>query len=58
MHCANADFWKEYRALPTGIRHRADKHFALLKENPRYPSLQFRKLTERGRQELWSARDH
>jgi mRNA-degrading endonuclease RelE of RelBE toxin-antitoxin system len=56
MHRAHADFWKEYRALPPSIRDRADKQFALLRANPRHPSLQFKKLTERGGQELWSAR--
>ena len=39
MHRANAEFWKEYRALPTDIRERADKQFALLRANPRHPSL-------------------
>ncbi len=56
MHRTTADFWKDYRALPADIRERADKQFALLKANPRHPSLQFKKLTERGGQEIWSAR--
>ena len=42
--------------MPADIRDRADKQFALLKTNPRHPSLQFKKLTEHGGQELWSAR--
>jgi hypothetical protein len=42
--------------LPADIRERADKQFVLLRANPRHPSLQFNKLTERGGQELWSAR--
>jgi len=42
--------------LPDDIRERADKQFALLKANPRQPFLQFKKLTYRGGQELWSAR--
>ena len=42
--------------MPAGVRERADKQFALLKANPRHPSLQLKKLTERGGQELWSAR--
>lgn len=46
MHGTTADFWKEYRALPADVRERADKQFALLKVNPRHPSLQFKKLTE------------
>jgi len=56
MHRATAEFWKEYRALPAVIRERADKQFAFLRANPRHPSVQFKKLTERGGQELWSAR--
>jgi mRNA-degrading endonuclease RelE of RelBE toxin-antitoxin system len=56
MHRTNADFWKEYRALPVDIRERADKQFTLLKANSRHPSLQFKKLTEHGGQEIWSAR--
>lgn len=56
MHRASTDFWKEYRALPASIRERADKQFALLRANPRHPSLQFKKLSERSGQELWSAR--
>jgi hypothetical protein len=42
--------------LPADIRERADKQFALLKANPRHPSVQFKKLSDRGGQELWSAR--
>lgn len=56
IHRANADFWNDYRALPADIRARADKQFALLKNNPRHPSLQFKKLGERSGQEIWSAR--
>jgi hypothetical protein len=48
MHRANVEFWREYHALPADIRERADKQFALLRANPRHPSLQFKKLTERG----------
>jgi hypothetical protein len=43
IHRANADFWNDYRALPADIRVRADKQFALLKDNPQHPSLQFKK---------------
>ena len=38
------------------MRSRADKQFALLKENPQHPSLQFKKLGERHGQDIWSAR--
>lgn len=56
MHRTNADFWKEYRALSAYVRERADKQFALLKVNPRHPSLQFKKLIEHRGQQIWSAR--
>jgi hypothetical protein len=56
IHRANADFWGDYHALPGDIRDRADKQFALLKNNPQHPSLRFKKLGERHGQEIWSAR--
>jgi hypothetical protein len=34
VHRATADFWKDYDALPAGVRARADKQFALLKNTP------------------------
>jgi hypothetical protein len=52
MHRTNADFWKDYRVLPADVRERADEQFGLLKANPCHPSVQFKKLTERGGQEL------
>jgi len=55
-HHASADFWNDYEALPVLIRERADKQFALLKSNPRHPSLQFKKICDRNGQEIWSAR--
>ena len=55
-HRATTGFWGEYRALPPDIRVRADRQFSLLKANPQYPSLQFKKIGERQGQELWSAR--
>lgn len=50
-HFASASFWEAYGKLPGHIRNLADKNFALLKENPQHPSLQFKKA---GR--FWSAR--
>jgi hypothetical protein len=41
----------DYKALPSSIRKLADANFALLKRNPRHPSLQFKKV---GR--FWSVR--
>jgi hypothetical protein len=55
-HSASADFWHDYRSLSPDIRVRADKQFALLKDNPQHPSLQFKKIGDRGGQEIWSAR--
>jgi hypothetical protein len=56
QHRATDAFWRAYQALPPEIRNRADKQFALLKSNPQYPSLHFRKVGESRRQEVWSAR--
>jgi hypothetical protein len=53
---ASSDFWARYRELPANIRGRADKQFALMKDNPQHPSLQFKKLGDRRGQEIWSAR--
>lgn len=50
-HLANSKFWKAYRQTPVEIRRLADKNFALLKRDPRHPSLHFKRI---GR--LWSAR--
>ena len=50
-HRATADFWERYHDLPEPVRKLADKNFALLRDNPRHPSLQFKKIGE-----LWSAR--
>ena len=38
-----------YEALPRDVREVADKNFELLKENPRHPSLHFKRIGE-----LWS----
>ena len=50
-HQADEDFWKAYDNLPADVRNRADKAFALLKQDPRHPSLHFKKIGRR-----WSAR--
>ncbi len=55
-HRATEAFWRAYQALPPEIQSRADKQFALLKNNPEYPSLHFKKVGESRRQEVWSAR--
>lgn len=50
-HKAHPDFWATYRKLPDDIRALADRNFQILKDNPRHPSLRFRKVGE-----YWSAR--
>lgn len=50
-HYAGRGFWLFYEALPKHIRELADKSFDLLKENPRHPSLHFKKLGKH-----WSVR--
>jgi hypothetical protein len=50
-HFASPDFWAAYRNLPEALRNLADKNFALLKSEPRHPSLHFKKVGK-----LWSAR--
>jgi hypothetical protein len=51
IHRTTARFWLLYRELPVGIQAQADRAFALLRENPRHPSLRFKKIGE-----FWSAR--
>jgi hypothetical protein len=55
-HNTTADFWEAYGRLPHEIRERAEKQFALLKNNEQHPSLQFKKVGERHGVEVWSAR--
>lgn len=55
-HRTTPDFWQQYDSLPVEVRSRANKQFALLKDNPLRPSLQFKKVGERHGIELWPAR--
>ncbi|HWP84866.1 MAG TPA: hypothetical protein VNN17_06730 [Terriglobia bacterium] len=50
-HYAAPDFWVCYERLPTNIRQTADRAFALLKADPRHPSLHLKKVGE-----YWSVR--
>jgi len=50
-HSASPRFWAAYEALPPAIRKLADANFALLKRDPRHPSLQFKKVGK-----YWSVR--
>jgi hypothetical protein len=43
-HFASPEFWAAYRRLPANIRALADKNFALLKSDPRHPSLHFKQV--------------
>jgi hypothetical protein len=45
-HLASPRFWAFYGQLPPEIRLLADKNFALLKADPRHPSLQLKKVGE------------
>ena len=50
-HRASGRFWEAYKKLTPELQEQADKQFELLKQNPRHPSLQLKKI---GR--IWSAR--
>lgn len=50
-HYASRRFWSLYRALPEEVRGLADKNYALLKVNPRHPSLHLKRIGE-----LWAVR--
>jgi hypothetical protein len=50
-HLASSAFWRSYLELPLEVRDLANKNFALLKLNPKHPSLHFKKV---GR--FWSVR--
>lgn len=39
-------FWRSYQSLPEDVRDLADGNFELLRNNPRHPSLQFKKVGE------------
>jgi hypothetical protein len=51
IHHASADFWKCFHSLPKQVQVAADRSFALLKADPKHPSLHFKKIDA-----LWSAR--
>ena len=51
IHHASSRFWSAYEALPPNIRNAADKSYALLKQDPRHPSLHFKRIGH-----FWSVR--
>ncbi len=50
-HSTSSRFRKCYDALPEDVQALADKNYELLKDNPRHPSLHFKKVGK-----VWSAR--
>lgn len=50
-HFASSSFWEAYEKLPEAVQRVADKNYELLKENPKHPSLHFKKIGE-----YWSVR--
>jgi hypothetical protein len=50
-HLATPAFWAAYPALPDTVRALADKNFALLKSDPRHPSLHLKRVGS-----YWSVR--
>lgn len=51
IHRATDRFWEAYNSLPEKIRASADRSYAILRQNPKHPSLRFKKVGE-----FWSAR--
>jgi hypothetical protein len=51
MHRTTPRFWKCFVQLPESAQAIAKRNFELLKNNPRHPSLHFKKVGE-----FWSAR--
>ena len=51
MHRATGRYWRCYRHLPETVQESADTAFALLRENPRHPSLRFKPVGK-----FWSVR--
>lgn len=50
-HLASPRFWQCYHALPDEIQELADREYKSLCDNPRHPSLHFKKVSE-----FWSVR--
>lgn len=50
-HRATPDFWYYYRQLPSDVQGLADQCYEFLKQDPRYPSLHFKKVGP-----FWSVR--
>jgi hypothetical protein len=50
-HYASSRFWALYEALPAEVRELADKNYRLLRDDPRHPSLHFKRIGS-----VWSVR--
>jgi len=50
----SSDFRRDFAALPTAIKRQARQAYRLFKQNPRHPSLKFKKLPPH--EDLWSVR--
>ncbi len=50
-HFTHPSFWPLYRRLPAHVRAAADKSFAIMKSDPKHPSLCLKKIGD-----LWSVR--
>jgi len=51
-HFASPGFWECYHRLPLPIRQLADQNYALMKKDPKHPSLRLKKIASA----LYSAR--
>ena len=50
-HFTSPDFWSLYNRLPVDVQRTANKYFALLKSDPKHPSLHLKKIGD-----TWSVR--
>ena len=46
MHRATPQFWSHFERLPETVQRAAQRNFQLLKDNPRHPSLHFKKVND------------
>ena len=51
MHRATSRFWDAFEELPESVQETARKNYALLKDNPKHPSLHFKDIGK-----FWSVR--
>lgn len=46
MHRATRQFWSHFGRLPEAVQRTARRNFQLLRENPRHPSLHFKRVND------------